>query len=74
MSDLIKLRVVRPCWLLGRVAEVGDVVKLPADDAITAVNSGRCEVYDDIEAASLRIANQVEREKLAARLAREARR
>ena len=74
MGDLIKLRVVRPCWLLGRVAEVGDVVKLPADDAVTAVNSGRCEPVDDVAAAELRVAAAVERDKLAARLAREARR
>ena len=74
MSDLIKLRVVRPCWLLGRLAEVGDTVRLPPDDAQTAVNSGRCEPVDDVAAAELRVAAAVEREKLAARLAREARR
>jgi len=74
MSDLIKLRVVRPCWLLGRIAEVGDTVKLPAGDAQTAINSGRCEPADDAAAAELKVAAAVEREKLAARLAREARR
>ena len=74
MSDLIKLRVVRPCWLLGRIAEVGDTVKLPPDDAVNAVAGGRLEPADDHARALLRIAAVVERNALLSRLAREARR
>lgn len=74
MSDPIKMLVLKPCWLLGRIAEVGDLVKLPPDDAVNAVDSGRVEPADDHARALLRVAAVVERDKLLSRLAREARR
>ena len=70
-AAIIKVKVLRGAWLQGRARRAGEVVPLDAADAQTAIDSGRCEVLDDVEAAHLAVAAQIERERLLHRLARQ---
>lgn len=45
-----KVKVVRPCFLLGEARTVGDVVPLPMGDFYSAVCSGRCEPLGELNA------------------------
>ena len=74
MSETIKLRCLRPLWANGRTYRAGETFTVPPDAAQDAVNSGRAVFADDIQKAEFTIAAAKQRELLAARLAREARR
>jgi len=43
-----RVRVLRPCMLMGERAETGAEVALPLEHARSAVCSGRCEEVDPL--------------------------
>lgn len=50
-----RVRVTRPCLILGKRAEVGEELPLLHADAINAVMSGRCEEVDKLPKVDLAV-------------------
>jgi hypothetical protein len=72
MSADLKLRAARPLWLAGRAYAAGELLRLDAERAADALDSGRCVLIDSADAAEVAAARKTRRARLIASMPRAA--